>query len=430
MEHVLFGDTTQAGLHTIRRALARGHAVTFVRGMAVNYYTADAAFHALLDQVDEVVELTDSFDVDALTEAIADVHARRPVDAVIGQYDSVLEALATACERVGLPFTAAAGVRNVRDKAMARRLVERAGLASARFAVAGDPDEAVRAAERIGYPVVVKPVHGTDSILASRADGPGQVRAAVAAMADAAADADTPELVRRLLPGGAIVEEYLAGELVSAEVGRLAGRTWPFLVTGRSRAADNDCIEMGAVLPAPLTEPALAECFAYADAVCRAVGLDLGVFHVEMMLTAAGPVLVEVNPRAMGGVMAHLYTLLTGTDFGDYLIDIHLRREPRPVPVPPGRTITARRLMPRGPARLPDGLDLAEVDRVAAGLPSFENFLIAPGTTAARQQVLGRFAVFGDTWHEAMTGADALLPRFEAVLGVPLIRPAPIGRKG
>jgi len=426
MAHVLFGDTTQAGLHTVRRALERGHTVTLVRGMAVRYYAEDEDFHALLDGVDRVVEIEDSFDADALTVAIREAHAWRPVDAVVGSFDLMLEALATACARLGFAFTSAAGIRNARDKGRARHLLAQVGLASARFAVARDAAAAVRAADEIGYPVVVKPVGGTDSIMASRAERSAEVRAAAEGIFAAATGEDTPETVRRTLAGGVIVEEYLDGELVSAELGRRAGQSWPLLVTGRSRAADNDCIEMGAVLPAPLPAERSAACFGYAEAVCRALGLDIGVFHVEMMITHDGPVLVEANPRPMGGVMAWLYTILTGTNFCDYQLDIHLGREPRPVAVPQGRTITARRLMPSEAVRLADDLDTAALDRAVTGLPSFENFLLKPGAAAQRQDVLGRYAVLGDTWHAAMTRADELIPHFEEILRVSLIRPEPV----
>ncbi|MGV9361457.1 ATP-grasp domain-containing protein [Amycolatopsis sp. NPDC003731] len=424
MAHVLFGDATQAGLHTIRRAVERGHYVTFVRGMSVHYYAVDDEFRALLDRVGEVIEIPDAFDADALTDAIGKAHARRPVDGVVGQYDSVLPALSEACERLQLPFTSTAGVRNVRNKALARQLLNEVGLASARFAVARNTDGVLRAAEKIGYPVVVKPVSGTDSIMASRADRPAEVRAAAEEIFAAAADRRTPELVRRLLDNGVLVEEHVEGELVSAELGVLRGKTWRFLITGRSRAAENDCIEMGAVLPAHHASVDEEACFAYAERVCRAVGLDHGVFHVEMIVTGEGPVLVEVNPRAMGGVMARLYKLLTGTDFCDYILDIHLGKHPRPGSVPRHRTITARRLMPRRSGTLPDQLDLASLERLTCTLDNFENFRIRPGAAVERQQVLGRFAVLGEDWADAMRRADELIPRFEERLGIPLIRPA------
>src|SRR6266516_3028743 len=381
--HVLFADMSQAGLHTMRRAVERGHAVTFVRGLTGQTYRADQSFHDLLSCLDRVVEIPDTSDLADLIEAIRVIHADRPVDAVISQCDPMLEALATACETLSLPYTSAAGIRNVRDKARARRLLDEAGLASARFAVVGDQASAVRAAGEIGYPVVVKPVSGLDSILASRADGPAAVAAAVVQIRAEAHRSTTSPQVRRLLSRGVLIEEYLAGELVSAEIG-----------------------------------------------VRGAVRLDFGVFHVEMMLTRRGPVLVEVNPRVMGGVMTLLYKLLTGADFCDYVLDLHLGLDIRPVPPAGPRTITARRIMPRDDGRLPGRVDLGWLDHSATGIVNFENFTLEPGAQVRRQQVLGRFAVFGESWLSAMRQANGLVGRFEREIGIPLIQSAPVPAGG
>lgn len=430
MAHVLFADLSQAGVHTLRRAVELGHRVTLVRGSAVRYYQVDDSLNRLLRRLDTVIDIPDSYDEEGLTTALRAVLDKRPVDAVICQFDPVTEPLAAACARLGVPWTAPRGVRTARDKARTRRALERAGLASARHAVVHDADAAVRAARRIGWPVVVKPVSGTDSLLTSRADGPADVREAADAFF-AAADEDQPEVVRRIVARGLMVEEYLPGELVSAEIGLRGDRSWHFLVSGRSRGAVNDCVEMGAVLPADIPAAAAEECFAYAEAACRAMGLDFGVFHVEVMLTARGPVLVEVNPRVMGGVMTQLYRLLTGVDFCDHLLDVYLGREPRFAPVPSGgRTITARRLMPEADGRLPDTVDLDWVADPDVGLAHFESFHLAPGTAVRRQQVLGRFSVLADDWRSAMDRADALVGRFQDALGLPLIRSAPAGMGG
>lgn len=428
MAHILFVDMSQAGLHTLRRAVDLGHAVTFIRGTAVEHYTVDDSFRELAERVNRLVEIPDTYDVDALCSAIAAVHAHRPVDAVISQCDPMMEALAEACEELGLRFTSARGVHNARDKGRTRELLEAAGVPSARFAVAHDVEDAVSAAGRIGYPVVVKPVSGMDSAMAVHTRSPAEVAAAADRILTAAADPGVFPPLRALLDRGVLVEEYLAGELVSAEIGVLDGAAHRFLVCGRSRAEGNDCVEMGAVLPADVPPNRADACFRYAEEVCRVLGLDLGVFHVEIMLTAHGPRLVEVNPRVMGGVMTLLHKLLTGIDFCDHVIDIHLLRTPRLPPPAPDRTITARRIMPRADGRLAGQVDLAWLDDADTGIVNFENFRLAPGALVREQEVLGRFAVMGDTWAEAMARADALLPRFERSLGVALHQSAPAAR--
>ena len=427
MAHILFGDMSQAGLLTLRAALALGHQVTFVRGLSARHYVADESFHELAGRVTEVVDVAESADVDQLVAAIGDVHARRPVDAVISQCDPMMEALALACERLGLRYTSSRGIGNARDKARARTVLEQAGLTSARFAVVHTRTDAVAAAERIGFPVVVKPVSGLDSILASRADSPAEVATAAGEILATVADEGQPKRMREQYGRGILVEEHLGGELVSAEIGVLDGRSYRFLVCGRSRGRENDCVEVGAVLPANLPEERVAECFDYAERVCRLLGLDFGVFHVELMLTDRGPVLVEVNPRVMGGVMTRLYEILVGTDFCEYVIDLHLGREPKVSVLTSPRTITARRLMPTADGTLPATADVSWLGGADTGIVNFENLGIRPGSAVRRQQVIGRYAVLGDNWTEAMRRANDLIPRFADSIGIPLIEPAMLG---
>lgn len=424
MAHILFVDMSQAGLLTMAAAIGLGHEVTYVRGGSFVAYTADESFHRLVARVTEVIDVPDTFDTDALVATLAALHARRPVDAVISQCDPMMPALARACERLGLRFTGARGIGNARDKAAARRILAAAGVASARFAVAHTAAAAVAAAARIGGRVVVKPVSGIDSMLAATAATPAAVAAAAADILAAAAAPGTPPPIREMLRPGVLVEEYLAGELVSAEIGVLDGRTYRFLVCGRSRGSENDCVEVGAVLPARLSDGDVTACFDYAERVCALLGLDFGVFHIELMLTAHGPVLVEVNPRMMGGVMARLYEILVGQDFCEYVIDLYLGRPPRIAARTSHRTITARRIMPAADGVLPATTDLSWLDGSDTGIVNFENFAIRPGRPVRRQQVIGRYAVIADDWADAMRTANDLMPRFADSIGIPLIEPA------
>ncbi|WP_062980524.1 ATP-grasp domain-containing protein [Nocardia anaemiae] len=427
MEHILFVDMTQAGIHVLRRAVERGHAVTFIRGAAASYYHPDAAFFELLSRLDKVIDIPDTADADILAAAIERVHAGRRVDAVIGHYDPTFEALATACQRFRLPFASPEGVTNVRDKSRTRALIAQAGLASARYTVVDDRSRVRELAAAVGYPAVVKPVGGIDSVFARQVDGLAAAQDAVDAILHASAAPNTPLKIRRLIDRGIIIEEYVAGELVSAEIALNGDQCWPFLICGRSRGRLDDCVEVGAVLPAPMSTEQARDCFDYAEAVCRAVDLTFGVFHVEMLVTDHGPVLVEINPRAMGGVMAPMYKTLTGTDFCDYILDLHLGRKLRPTPLDSTtRTITSRRLMSARSATVPPDVDVAWATGSDSGLVSFESFLLKPGTVVGERDLLGRFVVEGQTWSEAMHTANDLLKRFEKDIGLPLIEPQPI----
>ncbi|XP_070174693.1 carnosine synthase 1-like [Littorina saxatilis] len=60
------------------------------------------------------------------------------------------------------------------------------------------------------------------------------------------------------------------------------------------------CAETAAVMPSVLRNEHQRQLVSAAASCCRGLGLSTGVFNVEMMLTARGPKLIEVNAR-MGG---------------------------------------------------------------------------------------------------------------------------------
>jgi biotin carboxylase len=141
------------------------------------------------------------------------------------------------------------------------------------FTIARDVSEALAAADEIGYPVVIKPPSGAGSRQAFIACDRAQMRAAC----DSALDLSTvPPEWQQQFARGLLVEQHLAGPLVSAEIGMRDGRGHVFCISGRTRAREDEVAEVGPHIPAELPADQVHACGAYAEAVCRAIGLDLG----------------------------------------------------------------------------------------------------------------------------------------------------------
>lgn len=424
MAHILFADANESALRTMERAQHLGHRTSIVRNSSWQVYYDTAWTTRALSAAARDVCIPVTSDADAMTEAMAAIHRHDPVDGVVAQLEPAIEATAVACERLSIPFTCSAGVIAARNKDRARDLLEAAGLASARHAVAHDVEAALRIAESIGYPVVVKPASGMDSMLAFRVDDPIALQEAAVRVADA--PSYLPAQITEQMSRGILVEEYLRGELVSTELALIDGDCHPIVVCGRSRGRDNDCLEMGASVPAGISVDDMERCFVYGEAACRAVGLDFGLFHVEMMLTPDGPSLVELNPRPMGGIMTEMYTQLTGRDFSDYILDVCLRKPPRDiVALTSEATITARKLIARQDSVLPAQLDLSWVDTEPGGV-ALHTYHLSPGDRVSAGEVLARCVVRGASWTTTMTRANQLIDRFEAALGIKLHHSGPV----
>lgn len=218
-----------------------------------------------------------------------------PVDAVLGVDDSGVMVAALAANALGLPHNPVEAVAATRDKAEMRSLLAAAGVPQPRHAVARDADEAVGAAEDLGYPAVLKPLALSASRGVIRVDDPEAVRVA-AARIDAIlseAGAGWPILVEEFLPGDEVAVEALAtpsGLEVLAVFDKPDPLDGPFfeetIYLTPSRHSPDVVAAIGGIV---------------ADAVA-ALGLVHGPAHAEVRLTAEGPRVIEVAARSIGGL--------------------------------------------------------------------------------------------------------------------------------
>lgn len=417
--HIAFVDSNPAALEAVRLAKQAGHRVTFLQSADPLYPPTEQNL-ATVALADRVVDGLVTTDAAAVTAALAACHAADPVDVVTTQHEMAAESVALACRELGLRGTSPEGVLTARRKDRCRAALDRAGLASARWALAEDETSALAAAERIGYPVVLKPPSGGDSLLSFVAQDEEEARAACRGVLEGLAA--VPEHWRGQFRRGILVEELLVGRLVSVEIGARDGEFFPFCVSGRFRWAGDEVVELGSYIPADLGPEQTRECVEYATAVCRAVGLDLGVFHLELMVTERGPVLVEANPRVMGGALPTIYRHATGTDVYDGLLRI-LAGEPVPVPERIEGCTAGRKVMVREDGMLAPGASLgrASVHPAVRQVVGFQEYRTGPGQPVRAGQVVARFILRGDDHPSVLRTAEQILRGLEEDLGVGLL---------
>lgn len=246
----------------------------------------------------------DTAGVDAVLAACAELGGT-----VVGVSSSSEYFIGTAsrvARTLGLPHADPDAIADCRDKYTQRARLRDAGLPGAAFEAAATPDAAVAAAERIGLPVVVKPIAGSGSIATRRCADLVEVKAAASAVLDV-----DPATLALPPQHSVMVEEYLSGAEYSVETldDQVVGVTRKYL------GPEPHFVETGHDFPAPL-EP--AERTAIGDAAVaalRALGLGWGPAHVELRYTpAGGPRIVEVNPRLAGGMIPRAVQEATGVD--------------------------------------------------------------------------------------------------------------------
>jgi biotin carboxylase len=259
----------------------------------------------LLRRMGEVVDRA-GLDTGVIAGAVAE-HAPAGILTFSEVQMPLTAALAAA---LSLTYHSAAAADRLADKYLQRRALRDAGLpgpavweAPAPGPEEGDAAAIAALAERVTFPVVVKPRRGTSSVATARADDRGQLT----------------DLLTRFggQPGGLLVEGYLAdsessgpfGDDIAIELLAQDGRVWHLATTGKFAYAP-PFRGRGCFLPShvdPATEAAL---FAAAEAALRAVGITNGFANIDMKLTPEGPRVVEVNGRLGGNV--HVLMELAG----------------------------------------------------------------------------------------------------------------------
>ncbi|MEU6331563.1 ATP-grasp domain-containing protein [Streptomyces sp. NPDC047049] len=293
----------------------------------------------------EAADLTDPIALGAAAEALA---ARWNIAGVVTFDEYHVLAAARLAERFGLPGNSPDAALAARDKALSRQRFAAAGVPSAASTWVHSMEAAASAAERVGYPVVLKPTSHAGSIGVTRVDSVGDLPRGWDIAAAAASQGPEDQ--------GVLLEEYLDGPEISVETVTRRGLTTAvaltrksvgfapyFLETAHSVTAGDPLLE----LVAPLAARAL-----------DAVGITDGVSHVEMRFTADGPHVIEVNARLGGDRIGALTRLATGVDLPRAAAAIAAGREPDLRPTerrsaaigmlyPPGDgVVTTRRLLP------------------------------------------------------------------------------------
>jgi len=226
-------------------------------------------------------------------QAIADLHDRAPLDAVLGVDDRGIEIAALAGRRLGLPHTDPDAVAATRDKARMRALLDAAGVAQPRFRAVDDPGGVPAAAAALGFPVVVKPVGSSASRGVIRAD-------------DADAAARAAARVRAIVDGPLVVEEYVPGVEVAVEaLGRGDAGFEVLAVFDKPDPLEGPYFEETIyVTPSRLPDDVVARVSHLTVAAALAIGVTDGPVHAELRIDGARTWVVEIAARSIGGLCA------------------------------------------------------------------------------------------------------------------------------
>ncbi|WP_203913234.1 ATP-grasp domain-containing protein [Rhizocola hellebori] len=256
-----------------------------------------------LDYVDGYTRV-DTGDVDAMVKAAQDLD---DISGVLCWDEARIPHAAELAKALDLPGDPAS-IARCRDKQLTRQALAAAGVPQPGSRQVDDVGQALEAAHHFGYPVIIKP---TDLAVSAGVMRVGDDEQMVSAF----------EYVSGLKHGGIpgwkptiLVEECAQGKEISIDTAVHRGDIYPLCLAHKEIGYAPYCIEVGHHVQAD--EPLLhdPELLGLLQDIHRALGFTDGVTHTEIMLTADGPKVIEVNGRLGGDVIPYLGWQATGVD--------------------------------------------------------------------------------------------------------------------
>jgi biotin carboxylase len=228
-----------------------------------------------------------------------------PIAGIYSSSEYFVETAAELANQFGFSGPNPAALQICRNKFTQRQRLRHAGFLKPAFERITFSQAASMALRQIPLPVIVKPTMGSGSMgvrLCCTIDE--VIEHANMLLGCTVNERGMP------LPAEVLVEEYMIGEEYSAEVfgGTVLG------ITRKHLSAEPFFTELGHDFPADLPEQIEKTVVAAVQRSLQALELLWGPVHVELRLTALGPIIIEINPRLAGGFIPKLVSLARGVD--------------------------------------------------------------------------------------------------------------------
>jgi hypothetical protein len=237
-------------------------------------------------------------DLDGLRRA---VHEWGTVDGIIGINEAAMTSAASLQAETGLPGLSPEVISRTVSKLAQRRAWAADPLLAVPFDTVRSVDELKQKAERIGYPVIIKPdLSQGGSRGVSVAAGEDEAEAAFAfAQAHGSKGSQT------------VIERALDGPQFSAELMVRDGVTRVLAVGRKIKSPPPYRVDLAIAYPGT-GGPDLAAIERMAAAACARLGITRGPGHIEFALTADGPRPIELGARCGGSLTADLVAHVSG----------------------------------------------------------------------------------------------------------------------
>ncbi|WP_412756480.1 ATP-grasp domain-containing protein [Legionella bozemanae] len=265
----------------------------------------------LPDWAEEVVDKFIAADTTNFSETLSALHKEckdTPFHGVITLLDKSVELVAAIAEEFKLPGSSLEAATTVKHKYKMREALRKYNVPHPKFHYVKTLRDLQVAAGYIGFPLIFKPVAASTSVAVFKIGSQEELNESFQLMSTCER---TPYW---LYSDEYIAEEFMDGQEISVE-GIINQGIIHFAGITNKSVANPGFTEWMHCFPTYFDSETCAKIYGLVEKAIAAVKINHCAFHVEVMMTAGGPKIVEINSRMAGGfVSSHLVPLATGID--------------------------------------------------------------------------------------------------------------------
>ena len=246
---------------------------------------------------------------------------RNKVDGVVTlASDMPMRSVAAVAKEMGLVGISDDTALKATNKAVMRQALYEYGVPVPRFYKASNREEYEKSTAEFHAPFIVKPADNSGSRGIFK----------ISDLNDQQTIRDAYDYSRASSRSGdVVVEEYMEGPEVSVETLTVDGECHVIQITDKLTTGAPHFVEMGHSQPTQLDADTAEKIREVAKAANKAIGIENGPSHTEIIVTEEGPKIVELGARLGGDcITTHLVPLSTGVDMVECCIKIALGEKP------------------------------------------------------------------------------------------------------
>ncbi len=338
-----------------------------------------------------IKEVISTIDIPAVLEAAK----RHRIDGVMTlASDMPMRTVAAVARELGLNGVSDDTALKATNKAVMREALAEHGVPIPRFFKVSNREQYDQAVMQFTKPFIVKPADNSGS----------RGIFLIEDITDTALIAEAYEYSRTYSRGGdVVVEDYMRGPEVSVETLTVDGECHVIQITDKLTTGAPHFVEMGHSQPTRHCHRTVEQIKWVAQAANKAIGIENGPSHTEIIVTDEGPKIVELGARLGGDcITTHLVPLSTGVDMVECCIRIALGEQPDITPK--WKQASAIRYFPQtaGTVQSIIGIEQAEC------IEGVQQVCIVHGVGETVTEINSSAARLGFVIAQAVTAADAV----------------------